>query len=809
MTEPMQSAATATFSVSFPSVYEHIITLASSIMGEHRKDDKCLSYVSISLEELNYYEDYKGDDLRSRFRESCMEERGVVEVMADKTLPVAGLMSEIRTAQSPEGQFYYFGLVPVNSEYGYVFIGDCDATSREFYEPLFDQIWQSLRYVSNTAEETPEEGDAAFSEHHTTTTAAKDNRGIGPFPMPASGHEYWQIGDHTFTLSGESQCNISGGDLYVQIDARAPDYMDQEQSDIISSYNDKKVYLRFYFRGIYHAGIPTGKFYFENERNNTNLTFVWKGGFQYSQHLTADVILENGWLYINGRFNAYPVKLAVRLRIENFAWESYRFLSAGEVSTAAPDVVHHLRLSDPDPGILEETIQPLTQLRVLSIDFRDSKQAADFKKVPNAVKCLKELRDLSLTGVSALDHLPEWLGDLQKLETIRLSDSRVESIHPAIWQLPALKKLYLGGNQLQSVHPELSLSLESLVLTNNKLTSVPASMVRLQYLNIERNPLQHLPAGLENIPKLDLELAKKMSLLDYSYYGADGQGTIPYDNSRFYAKYDPELLQLLEEQISAAGLDRFKEGLINRTRGSVALETTAEDSYLEKGNHRFGGLPDLPPGINYPSFMDAYGVERGLQFIAQINCVAIAHLQDYLPRTGILYFFVQDLQDQDEMGPRILYYDGDITALQSAKELDIEPAFIYEDSGIYTPFQVKTGKYPDMPVMYDTRSLYPELADMEDMYEETEQLKKGLKSRSVDPVHSVNSHVFKQHDTPEMEAVNAKRGKPEEWMVLLRVSSDNKTGFQFWDAGEIYFVIHKSDLEKKDFSNVYCGLESS
>jgi hypothetical protein len=26
---------------------------------------------------------------------------------------------------------------------------------------------------------------------------------------------------------------------------------------------------------------------------------------------------------------------------------------------------------------------------------------------------------------------------------------------------------------------------------------------------------------------------------------------------------------------------------------------------------------------------------------------------------------------------------------------------------------------------------------------------------------------------------------------------------------EIYFVIQKSDLDKKDFPNVYCGLESS
>src|ERR1044072_1090531 len=98
---------------------------------------------------------------------------------------------------------------------------------------------------------------------------------------------------------------------------------------------------------------------------------------------------------------------------------------------------------------------------------------------------------------------------------------------------------------------------------------------------------------------------------------------------------------------------------------------------------------------------------------------------------------------------------------------------------------------------------------MNELYKETEQLQAGLVVGTVKPEHGINSYVFKQHGTPEIEAVNKMMGKPEEWMVLLRVSSDNNPGFCFWDAGEIYFVIHKSDLDKKDFSNVYCGLESS
>lgn len=786
----MQSITTETFSVQFPSVYEHAFSLRENIMGEHRQNDECLSYINISLQELNTFDDYEGDDLTARFQAFCLDERGPVEVVADKTLKVTGLNSTIRTAQAANGNFYYFGLLPINSEYGYLFIGDCQSESKAYYEPLFDEVWQSLTWFEKTVEAPPATSSSIPSSS-----------------ILFNGEEYWRIGNHIFTITGKPACYISdgGGPFYVQIDAQAPDELISKENGIITGYDDGKVYLRFYFKGIYNAGIPTGKFHFENERASTVLSCVWKGGFQYSQQLTADVTLQDGWLGIDGHFNEYPVKLAIKLAIENLDWKNYCFLSAEEVSTASPDIVRHLLLSDPAYGILQETIQPLTQLRVLSIDYR-THHAPEFTEIPQAIQHLSELKELSLTGVTSLKSLPQGLGNLKKLETLRLHYSSVETVHPDIFQLPVLKKLYLGFNLIQSIPPIFTESLEVLDVTTNKLTTVPGSVTRLQSLGIANNPLQHLPAGLENIPDLSLELEKKIAFLDHSYKGADGLGTVPYDDSRFFAKNDTELLPLMEVQIDTIGLSEFKEGLINRTRRSVALETTEEDTYSEKGNHRFGGLPDLPPGVPYPTFIDWEKQERGLQFIAQINCTAIAHLQNYLPRTGMLYFFVTD---HEEMGPKVLYYDGDSNHLQSAKELNIDNDFIYEQNGIYNPFRAEAGKYASIPSTYNAHSLYPELAALNEMYEKTEQLTAGLVAGSAKPVHGINSYVFKQHDSPELEAAYKMKGKPEEWMVLLRVSSDNNPGFCFWDAGEIYFVIHKSDLDKKDFSNVYCGLESS
>ncbi|WP_222597119.1 YwqG family protein [Chitinophaga pinensis] len=290
-----------------------------------------------------------------------------------------------------------------------------------------------------------------------------------------------------------------------------------------------------------------------------------------------------------------------------------------------------------------------------------------------------------------------------------------------------------------------------------------------------------------------------MVLLDYSYKGADGEGTTQFDNELFWAKHDDRLRKQLEQIITTQELQTYQEGLTALARKSVAFATTKEDNYSRKGNSRFGGLPDLPAHIPYPSFKDYQGNEKGMQFIAQINCTDIAHLQDYLPRTGILYFFIEDQEDTDA---KVIYYDGDLSALQSAGQLDITEDYIYDQHGIYTPYKVIADKYASLPSFYNARDYYahswPELEALEEEDDATDALKQALEP-DFKAIHSINSYVFKQHDTPEKEAVHAFKGKPEDWMVLLKVGSDSQPGFCFWDAGEIYFVIHKVIWRRKTF----------
>jgi uncharacterized protein YwqG len=78
-----------------------------------------------------------------------------------------------------------------------------------------------------------------------------------------------------------------------------------------------------------------------------------------------------------------------------------------------------------------------------------------------------------------------------------------------------------------------------------------------------------------------------------------------------------------------------------------------------------------------------------------------------------------------------------------------------------------------------------------------------------DGMHFINAYVFTQNESIWEQAANKKGGNTLEWMTLLSLKYDYNTGFEFWDAGTLTFVIHKKDLAIGNFSNVYAMIESS
>ncbi|MFC6100031.1 DUF1963 domain-containing protein [Olivibacter domesticus] len=827
----MQTVQTKTFQINIPSLFENIRTVWESVRAEHEDGDDA-AMIAVGLNENSYYNKFKGNDFAERFYNCCLERRGEVEIVEDKTIEVAGHTSYIRMAKSTMGYFFFFAVLNISEAYSYDFIGDCETGKQAFYIPLFEEAWRTFQYFGNPQEAMEEQQKgltALFANLSDTVESEKEATQIPEivdFQIPEDGKESFLVDNIPFEYLPSSTFLVtttgnSGNDLSINLKATVGNYDDKTHGHILNDYDDGEIYLNFTLKNIYKAGIPTGQVSFKKDRDVINKAYLWKGGFHYSLEFYGELTLKEGWVGFSGYFQnimetkIYPISFAKKIPLEGLAWQHYRFGSLEEIRTAPKEVVHHLHLTDLARETFPSELFDYINLESFGLFYTDNtSQHIKLTEIPSKINTFTQLKELSFSGIEQVDVIPKEIGDLKKLRSLNIFGSKARTIPPEILMLPELEFCSLSNNHLTELPSTLSSSLKSLYLQNNQLTTLPASILNLphlKWLNITKNPFESLPPDLQKVEKLDLELEKKQVLLDYEYKGADGKGIIAFKNEIFFAKQDRELINTLDKVIKETDFITYKKGLEMLALWAVALQTTEQDDYNKKGNTRFGGLPDLPPTMEYPTFTTYHKDIMGYQFIAQLNCEELAPYQSYLPREGVLYFFITD---QEEFEAKVIYFDGELSALQSAKDLAVDEEFIYDDHGIFTPFRVKVSKYVSIPSFYGDDHLYKgdatNLKELEETnYDEVEAFRTSLLAHAVEPVHGLNSYVFKQHGSPQIEASNKLKGHPEDYIVLLRVSSDNNTGFSFWDAGEIYFVIHKSDLAKGDFSNIFCGLESS
>jgi len=259
--------------------------------------------------------------------------------------------------------------------------------------------------------------------------------------------------------------------------------------------------------------------------------------------------------------------------------------------------------------------------------------------------------------------------------------------------------------------------------------------------------------------------------------------------------------------------------LLSLVKKALVFNHTEEEDYSALGNHRFGGMPDLPNGMAYPRFANKDGSNYCYEFIAQVNCADVAHLQDYLPRTGILFFFLSTLHDiyqyADDHVAKVIYFDGNKDGLVSGKNLHFEESNYFEMYGSgYKGFKVETKIANSVPAFYSiSRNEYvfkgdaSALKDKEDLFDDFSDYFEEPINEVHTNSHKINAYGFSQNEYPELQVAQVHKGNPEDWIVLLEVKSNGD--FQWGDAGDLFFVIHKSDLAKGDFSNVKCTMYSS
>jgi len=302
----------------------------------------------------------------------------------------------------------------------------------------------------------------------------------------------------------------------------------------------------------------------------------------------------------------------------------------------------------------------------------------------------------------------------------------------------------------------------------------------------------------------------------------------------FHARHNPIIWDEFQEKVeNHEVLSQYAEGIFTNARLAIGFSPTEEDDYSQIGNTRFGGLPDLPPNFTWPSIFTGepgeYRVNEKAgklcEFIAQINLYEFSGMSDYLPRKGMLYFFVDNHFWERAL---VFYYDGDVKNLISAKDLGIDPAkdcyrFSEDPSyGIIPPKPARVTIIPHVSVLNpldeeDEICEYPpaicknlELDRELDPYETVNEFNEELAGYPNEELHAINADVYTDYFSPYIYTADLLGGAPHDYMVLLRVAPDeNVSKFDFRAYSPIHFVIHKEKLKNLDFSEVYYGYQET
>jgi uncharacterized protein YwqG len=240
---------------------------------------------------------------------------------------------------------------------------------------------------------------------------------------------------------------------------------------------------------------------------------------------------------------------------------------------------------------------------------------------------------------------------------------------------------------------------------------------------------------------------------------------------------------------------------------------------------RFGGLPLVPPGTQWPC-----SPEGPLHFLGQLDFAELAACRGAvlpeLPRDGILAFFY-DVENQawgnnpeDSSLWRLVWTPSgaDAVPLEPPKEL------MDWDRSILSPYRLVPSLGFSLPDFWDRRA--PVAPDFwsdtqgDDLIELREKLTGGeyvhqvgghptwvqddARTEAQLVSHGVHLDSAEAWDTPEAEKL--KPGATE-WNLLWQVASDEELDFMWGSAGNLYFLIRDEDLRACRFERAWLILQ--
>lgn len=279
----------------------------------------------------------------------------------------------------------------------------------------------------------------------------------------------------------------------------------------------------------------------------------------------------------------------------------------------------------------------------------------------------------------------------------------------------------------------------------------------------------------------------------------------------------------IQQAFAAAGLARVAKDLPTLAQPSIRLTTApADESALQPGATKIGGLPDLPPDVSWPALN---GVP--MSFLAQVR---LADAQPYdteraLPPAGVLWFFYDANQQTYGASP------SDRGGWQVIFRQDAAPAQLKRtgaaaglpQGALFHACSVALGR--EMTLPQDPRSVlssYDWTPDEQSRYENVLAGFPSQADRAAPHDRLLGNPDAIQDDDMRLEAQLASHGAggmsdpratalapgAANWRLLFQLDSDPNAGMRWADAGMLYFWIERDALAAHRFDNVWVVLQS-
>ncbi len=256
------------------------------------------------------------------------------------------------------------------------------------------------------------------------------------------------------------------------------------------------------------------------------------------------------------------------------------------------------------------------------------------------------------------------------------------------------------------------------------------------------------------------------------------------------------------EYLIEIGQTDFANQVKDYRRNSIRIYSDKEMTDIPVGKSKYGGYPDLPPEIPYPT-MSGYTGIRGdqkeryeacaMQLVLQIHLADLAayDTENLLPHTGMLYFFwsgeispihmknrfyegIADDPDHADF-QKVIWYDGDISRLKRTK-----PPLPY-----YSKYFTET--FEEMPVHFGKEIDYESLGYILDR-EAFDTLSELAPDYDIDNLSCTADKLFGYPTGGNRPFIDKH--------THLLLQYDYSEGC-LWN---LYWLIADADLKRKDFS---------